>query len=173
MRRRKWKGWHKREKQNCDSCFSALQHCTLLIDAGVVIDGVSFYGTSVQPPAPHRTMAFNVPAEQDRDTAFQNVPTNLDVLITHTPPFGILDVVDGDHVGCRALGRAIARVKPRYHMFGHIHECPGIDSSPLPVYDSDGHFTQYHHGTVYINAAICDEHYGVSVPPIVVKIPRK
>jgi Icc-related predicted phosphoesterase len=172
VHRKKWKGWHKTDKQDVDACLEALRgHCTVLNDTGTVIDGVSFYGTSVQPPAPHRTMAFNVSLEEDRDLAFAKIPNNLDVLITHTPPFRKLDDVQGISVGCRALGRAVARVKPRYHVFGHIHECPGSDVSPLPVHDAQGQLICYHENTVFVNAAICDEHYCVRNSPVVVKIP--
>lgn len=62
--------------------------------------------------------------------------TNIDVMLTHGPPMGILDNVEnkgqnkgqpkGDiHVGCEHLLRGVARAKPLLHCFGHIHEGGG------------------------------------------------
>ncbi|KAE8144982.1 hypothetical protein BDV25DRAFT_134184 [Aspergillus avenaceus] len=48
----------------------------------------------------------------------------VDIMLTHGPPYGILDKVVGSHasVGCEHLFHAVERVKPRLHVFGHIHE---------------------------------------------------
>ncbi|KAF1925454.1 Metallo-dependent phosphatase [Didymella exigua CBS 183.55] len=47
----------------------------------------------------------------------------IDVVMTHGPPMGVLDVVrNGEHVGCEHLLRAMRRCKPMLHCFGHIHE---------------------------------------------------
>lgn len=49
--------------------------------------------------------------------------SEVDVIMTHGPPMGILDeVYNGGHVGCEHLLRAARRCKPRMHCFGHIHE---------------------------------------------------
>ncbi|KAF1831559.1 Metallo-dependent phosphatase [Decorospora gaudefroyi] len=48
---------------------------------------------------------------------------NIDVMMTHGPPMGILDATrTGEAVGCQHLLRAARRCKPRLHCFGHIHE---------------------------------------------------
>lgn len=50
----------------------------------------------------------------------------VDVMMTHGPPIGILDVVrSGEGVGCQHLLRAARRCKPLLHCFGHIHEAWG------------------------------------------------
>jgi Icc-related predicted phosphoesterase len=52
----------------------------------------------------------------------------IDIMVTHGPPYGILDSVAGvsqrmqSSVGCQHLLRAVKRCKPRLHAFGHIHE---------------------------------------------------
>jgi hypothetical protein len=50
--------------------------------------------------------------------------TGVDIMLTHGPPYGILDSVVETHVsvGCEHLFRAVERVKPQLHAFGHIHE---------------------------------------------------
>lgn len=46
--------------------------------------------------------------------------------LTHGPPAGILDsVVDGTAVGCESLKARMPVLRPRLHVFGHIHEAHG------------------------------------------------
>jgi hypothetical protein len=50
----------------------------------------------------------------------------VDIVITHGPPKGIMDYTDSrQRAGCSKLFEAIARVRPRLHCFGHIHEAWG------------------------------------------------
>ncbi|KAH0848856.1 hypothetical protein AYO21_09573 [Fonsecaea monophora] len=58
----------------------------------------------------------------------------IDIVVTHGPPRGILDKVwapgpdgvnHGENVGCDHLRRAVGRCRPRIHCFGHIHEAWG------------------------------------------------
>ncbi len=82
---------------------------------------------------------------------FNKIPTNTQVLITHGPPKYILDqVVSWDrssHEGSKALLQAVKNIKPKYHLFGHIHSGYG-----QVVEDT----------TTYINSAIMDDHYRVA-----------
>ena len=58
--------------------------------------------------------------------AWKNVPYGLDLLVTHTPPSYILDLTNkGYHIGDDVLLRKVNEVKPRYHLFGHVHEAYG------------------------------------------------
>lgn len=52
---------------------------------------------------------------------------NVDVMLTHGPPMGILDETfrRGERVGCEHLLTAVKRARPRMHVFGHIHEAYG------------------------------------------------
>ena len=50
------------------------------------------------------------------------IPEDTDIVITHGPPYGILDkIYNGQSVGCKILLNVIERVKPKVHIFGHIH----------------------------------------------------
>jgi len=67
---------------------------------------------------------------------------NVDIMMTHGPPLGHLDrMPNGAYLGCRHLQRAAARVKPRLHCFGHIHEGRGAErvtwTSIQPDYDTE------------------------------------
>lgn len=62
---------------------------------------------------------------------WENIPENLDILITHGPPKGILDnTLERNNTitqaGDKELWNRIEQVKPKYHMFGHIHNCDEI-----------------------------------------------
>ena len=51
------------------------------------------------------------------------MPKQVDILITHCPPFGILDKANSNkNGGSKALQAISAHRKPKYHIFGHIHE---------------------------------------------------
>jgi Icc-related predicted phosphoesterase len=45
----------------------------------------------------------------------------LDILITHSPPFGIHDDDTRAHQGLKAINWLIGVAKPRYHFHGHTH----------------------------------------------------
>ncbi len=45
----------------------------------------------------------------------------LDILITHSPPYGIHDDGDPAHIGLKALNWLLRIAKPRYHFHGHMH----------------------------------------------------
>ena len=55
------------------------------------------------------------------------IPNDVDIVMTHGPPKGILDWCPSGHVGCPNLLQAIRRVKPLMHCFGHIHEGAGME----------------------------------------------
>ena len=52
------------------------------------------------------------------------IPEDTDVLITHSPPLGFGDLCStGIRAGCVDLLHSVQnRVKPKYHVYGHIHE---------------------------------------------------
>lgn len=72
--------------------------------------------------ARHGNWAFQYPRTQDVWT--ESVPDGIDVLITHGPPRAHLDLLD---LGCVHLLRSLWRVRPRLHVFGHVHEGAGIE----------------------------------------------
>ena len=56
------------------------------------------------------------------------IPVGTDILVTHTPPVGYGDrCATGVRAGCVELLNIVQkRVKPKYHVYGHIHE--GIET---------------------------------------------
>ena len=69
----------------------------------------------------------------------KNIPADKMVLITHEPPFGILDLTwIGNNAGFLEFRELVETKKPILHVFGHIHE-------------SGGHID--YEGTLFLNAA--------------------
>lgn len=88
-----------------------------LCNSGVEINGIKFYGVPM----------FMNDCITDRQSRFyEDIPTDTDVLITHTPPYGILDFDDGINYGSEEILVRLSDIKPRMHLFGHIHAQHGI-----------------------------------------------
>eukprot|EP00644_Phytophthora_capsici_P016078 jgi/Phyca11/8442/fgenesh1_pm.PHYCAscaffold_28_\ len=103
-----------------------LTNCTYLEDSSRVIEGVKIYGSPVTPPIPGRPGAFNVARGSADQKHWAKVPTDVDILVTHGPPTGILDTTFTNlHVGSEALMEVVTRIRPSFHVFGHIHEAYG------------------------------------------------
>ena len=127
-----------------------------LHDSGVDCMGLHFYGSSWQPEFGY-DWAYNLPRGKELLEVWRNVPSYTDVFLTHTPPFGVLDIVDREHihVGCEEMKIALNRIRPKLHVFGHIHESYGaiqLDS------------------TVYVNASNVDVRCNPVNSPMVVTI---
>jgi Icc-related predicted phosphoesterase len=113
----------------------------VLANNGVEIEGLKIYGVDktfkgVDDPRFKDNDDWGTP--EDRTNAWKDIPTGLDLLITHMPPFGVLDYVDSkdEHIGCPKLLEKVKDVKPRYHLFGHVHEQAGklfVDSDTFTI----------------------------------------
>ncbi|HEX7666073.1 MAG TPA: metallophosphatase domain-containing protein, partial [Polyangiaceae bacterium] len=91
-----------------------------LEDDGVTIDGVRFWGSPWQPA--FNDWAFNLPRGAALAEKWAQIPEGVDVLVTHVPPAKIGDRgPTADRHGCGDLRARVAIVKPKAHLFGHIH----------------------------------------------------
>ncbi|KAI9591705.1 Metallo-dependent phosphatase-like protein, partial [Syncephalis fuscata] len=87
--------------------------------------GWSLYGSPWQPE--FGGWAFNKPRGSSLRKIWGRIPEDTDILITHSPPRGILDrVVTGESCGCDDLLSRVQTVRPLVHVFGHIHEGRGV-----------------------------------------------
>ena len=112
-----------------------LNNAVYLLHDGIEIDGKRFWGSPYTPFFRSDYWKFHY----DRAEAVEvwdPIPGGLDVLITHGPPQYEGDkTLEGDFAGCWDLNRKVKEVKPKHHVFGHIHEGFGLSR--------DG-YTQYH-----------------------------
>ena len=108
-------------------------------------DNVRIYGSPWQPE--FYNWAFNLPRNgEEMKARWDAIPDNTDILITHGPAFGYLDIPGGQNirVGCEMLRERVDALRPKIHVFGHIHGSAG--------YYFNGH-------THFFNASVLDEGY--------------
>lgn len=105
---------------------SIFTNATYLQDEMIEIEGLKIYGSPVSHNDPIEVPAFRAFSDYEEE-ACTMISEGLDILITHGPPFMILDKLwDGRHVGSKFLADAIKRTKPRFSVFGHLHSNHGI-----------------------------------------------
>lgn len=139
---------------------TALKVCPKVhfIDEGLVeVDGLRIWGSAITPW--FHNWAWNRFPGDEIQKHWDNIPENIDILVTHGPPHGILDGVEKfngklcefeiEHCGCPQLLNKVLNIKPKAHVFGHIHEGSG-------TYTRDG--------ITFINAAICNGKYDAVNP---------
>lgn len=105
-----------------------------LQDSGVEIDGVKFWGSPWTPNFFPEHWVFNQPRNEEAIDRWKKIPDDVEVLITHGPPWGILDECPDMHdrskmvhVGCEALAKRVKELpRLKAHIFGHIHESQGM-----------------------------------------------
>lgn len=137
----------------------ALEHlsgCIYLKDSSVEVDGFKIWGSPWQPF--FYDWAFNLQRGEEIQKKWDLIPVETNILITHGPPFEILDKnLEGEHCGCQNLRDTIfSRLKNlKLHVFGHIHE--GYGQTEV-------------NGIKFVNASICTRAYKPTNPPIVIDL---
>jgi Icc-related predicted phosphoesterase len=124
-------------------------NCHYLYNSGITIGGVNFWGVP---------FFFSDDVSGEYANMIAQIPTDTNVLITHRPPYGILDRADNYFnitYGCSDLLQKVLEIKPRYHLFGHIHDAYG---------------TTQNEGVTFINGAVMDGNYVIANNPIVFEI---
>jgi len=82
------------------------------------------------------------------------IPQDTDILISHRPPYGILDTIDNTY-GCPDLLLAALKISPCYHLFGHIHAAYGSEKFGA---------------TTFVNASLANENYELVREPFVFEV---
>ncbi len=143
-----------------DQARALVTNATYLHDSGLEAGGIRFWGSPYTPA--HLNWAFNKERGSDIARYWAQIPENTDVLITHGPPLGVLDMVCGRkrfmNVGCADLWKRVQKLSLKAHIFGHIHECWGMgELAPESP-------------TVFVNASICSERFKPVRAPIVIDL---
>lgn len=114
---------------------------TYLEDEGATVDGLRFWGSPWTPGIV--PMAFTHGNRDDIDARWAKIPDDVDVLVTHGPPNDLCDSnYGGQHIGDPKLLARVEQVRPKLHVFGHVHESNGKVQRG---------------GTLFVNAAIGDD----------------
>lgn len=129
-----------------ESIESLLDNCFYLCHSEAVIKGVKFYGLPL-------FMGEVLLGEYDKNIL--KIPQDTNVLISHQPPYSILDYSANIKHGDRNLLHIVLKTQPKYHLFGHIHGAYGIEKSEH---------------TTFVNATILSENYELINEPILLKI---
>ena len=126
----------------------------ILMHSDVTLEGLKIWGSPVTPW--FHDWAWNEARGPAIKKYWDMIPADTSIVVTHGPPFGMLDEVNGGmHVGCEELMDAMLRIKPKVHIFGHIHE---------------GYGQKQFKDTLYVNASIMTQHYDPENQPIVINL---
>lgn len=134
-----------------------------LINESVVIDGIKIYGSPITP-----TFGSGWAYNCQRHKIFKhwdNIPEDTDILVTHGPPKGILDLTFSGggglvQTGCKVLLNKVHEINPNLHIFGHIHDEDLIYNA--------GCYCEPDGKTTFVNASVCNLRYKVANNGIII-----
>ena len=152
--KRNWSRFHRKyARQDLDQIQILIQSYDNIIyleDQCIDVEGIRIFGSPWQPT--FFNWAFNAERGTEIDTIWASIPADIDILMTHGPPLGYGDLCNsGIRAGCaNLLHHIMYRIKPKVHVFGHIHEDVGI----------------WNNGTTsFVNAASCSPQYQLAHAP--------
>lgn len=110
--------------------------------------------------------AFMLP-EGELSRMYLDIPSGLDILITHDQPYFYGDVLlqedcpwaTGENIGNPALAMAIINEAPRYQFNGHLHSC---DHNEIIINEK----------TIHYNVSLKDESYQPVYEPLYLEIDK-
>ncbi len=132
-----------------------ITNATLLNNESTTVEGLTVWGS---PLTQHYGGAFGRSNSSDRKRIYSTIPAGTDIIITHGPPYGILDGSPNEYpgpTGDRELRQAIVRIRPRLHVFGHTHAGYGVRAT---------------RHTLFVNAALLGADGMLDKSPIVVRL---
>lgn len=147
-------GNHDNRLQTMDWRLALEGHSDYLCDSGTEFEGLKIWGspwTKTFPGMNPQCKAFTVDTEEELAEKWALIPGDTDILVTHSPPLGLLDKLQsGEHVGSRSLYERLysEKIRPKLHVFGHIHGGYGRIDKVMDI-----------PGAVFVNASIMDEVY--------------
>lgn len=128
-----------------------------LCDSGIEFEGIKIWGSPwiLRFRGINSRCAAFTGTEEELAAKFGKIPDDTDILITHGPPYGILDkTIRGECVGSKSLRMELfQRLHPKLLVCGHIHEAYGIEPS--------GDFIKE-----YVNCSYVNERYKPVNKPI-------
>ena len=117
-------------------------YAIVLVEQSVVLDGIKIYGSPWS--LPFMKWAWMAP-EATLEKIYRDIPDDVDIIVSHTPPYGICDETDDGHLcGSRALLKRMKSLPNlKLVVCGHIHEargCDGIVANVSSVYNMEDYY---------------------------------
>lgn len=115
----------------------------------VEIEGFKIFGSPLTPTFGNWAFMKN---RTTIDRSWQLIDDDVDILIVHGPPKGILDLSynregELERCGCSALKKhTLYRIKPKLMCFGHIHNCEDLINTG--IIQLSGYDTIFSNGSV-------------------------
>ena len=117
---------------------SSISGLFILVNTTVEIEGIKIFGS------PYTPTFGNWSFMRARSTIHKNwthIEEGTDIVITHGPPKGVLDLAPTwgrsaggvELCGDNSLLKAIKKIKPKYHFFGHIHDNTAGDNNGIVI----------------------------------------
>lgn len=136
---KRWREFHNK-KIVLDKDFWDRRNIIVLCGDYIDINGIKIWGHPLMPWN-HNDWAWSR-SVVETNKILSNIPKDIDIIITHSPPYGILDnALDGSNIGNKELIKYIKKIKPLICIFGHVHR---------PGYMIDNNIRYY-------NVAMCDD----------------
>jgi Icc-related predicted phosphoesterase len=127
-----------------------MTNAVVLNDSGIEIDGVKFWGSPITRTFMNWAFMRDDNTE-DIENHYNMIPEDTDVLITHGPNYGILDENNvGEKCGSVSLLNKVFKIKPKLHLFGHIHHSNGVYTN---------------NDTTFVNASLLNDNYFMEFNP--------
>jgi len=106
---------------------TTLENGIVLKNDTIVIEGLTVFGSPYTlDPFKIDWWAHKADFEEEMEQYMNHMQEGVDIVVTHSPPYGIGDKgMDGTNCGSRAMRAKIDVVNPALHVFGHIHEGRG------------------------------------------------
>jgi Icc-related predicted phosphoesterase len=123
-----------------------------LNNSSATIDGIKIFGS---PHSVEYGSWWFMMKDKELGNLWNKIPDDTDILVTHGPPFGILDYTyDGFTTGSKTLEKKVFELKQlKYHIFGHIHESYGIKRI---------------NNITFMNVSLLNEKYQLTNNPIII-----
>ena len=137
-------------------------NCHYLEDSSIEIEELKIWGSPWQ--LEFNNWAFNL-TEKELKKKWNLIPDDIDILLVHSPPYGILDELFEpgnkfiENIGSPSLRKKIFEIIPKLVVFGHIHERGGYTEyveSPWPV--------------KFVNACLLNDDYKICREPFLINL---
>jgi Icc-related predicted phosphoesterase len=140
-----------------------LKNCVYLNEESFVYKGLRIFGSPYSPE--FNNWHFMAARGKEIARHWKKIPDDIQILVTHGPPYGILDVnteeiyslpLGPEHFGCEELKKRVDKLKDlKLHVFGHGHSSSGMVE---------------HNGVKFVNASVLNESYEVVYSPRIVDL---